>query len=169
MKYELLGSAAGRSVYLFTYHDDSPDPAPGGFSAGALILQPDWKADDVLWTLNALYGSIADWTDFDSSAGVRSFSFYGERADDASALCDALAYAWSAGSDAEYENIMASSHDEATLEQFVDNLLTGEILAGERYADSLQNVVFAVNSPQQAKQVSSTVGDAIARATAQTP
>lgn len=163
MKYQQLGSAYGRSEYLFTYHDDSPENPPAGYSAAAVLLSPQWKPEDLLWMLNALYGGLSDWTEFAASRGSRSFSFFGERAEDASNLCDALAYAWAQGLDAEYESVLASSHDEDTLQAFVENLFSGEILAGERYADNLESIILAVDAPEQAQQISNIVADAVSR------
>lgn len=163
MNYRLLGSAFGRNVYLFNYEEDANEGLPPGYSVAAIVLPPQWNSEDLAWMLNALYGALNDWTDFAPASGARSFSFYGERSDDASNLCDALAYAWSQGSDAAYENVMASSHDESSLEAFVENLFSGEILAGEQYADKLQNLIFAASSADDSARIEPVVGDAIAR------
>lgn len=149
MIFEQLGSAYGRSVFIEARGTEN-GVFPAGYSIAAIVLAPGWKAADLGWELNALYGNLEDWNEFAPNAGTRSFAFYGERAEEASNLCDAMAYAWTAGKDAEYDDIMASSHDEATVEEFVENMFSGEILAGERYAGNLQNLIFAVHGGEGA-------------------
>lgn len=163
MNYQQLGRACGRDVYLFTYDDAGEAPAPAGYSIAAVVLAPDWKAEDLGWTLNALYGALSEWDGFAPNAGARSFAFYGERADSASSLCDTFAYAWTAGADDEYDNVVATSHDEATLEAFVENVFSGEIFAGNRYADSLSSIVFAVQNLEQAQMAAPVLNAALDR------
>lgn len=164
MKYDSLGAANGRAVYLFTYDEGAAAAgAPPGYSAAAVFLQPGWQTADLVWLLNALYGGLDDWTEFDPQSGTRSFSFYGERADEASNVCDALAFAWSRGTDADYENVMASSHDERTEGDFVEAMFSGEILSGEAFAGKLENLIFAVKDPEQAHKSAPVINDAIAR------
>jgi hypothetical protein len=140
--YERVGDAYGRSVFIEA--PSSGDNAlPQGYSIAAVVLSQGWKAADLCWRLNALYGNLEDWDEFIKDAGARSFVFYGERADEASDICDALAFAWTAGNDASYEDVIASAHTEETTEQFVENVFSGEIMAGDRYADKLQNVIFS--------------------------
>lgn len=163
MNYTNLGNARGRDVYLFTYDDDGAGAPPPDYSAAAVLLKTDWTAGTLGWTLNALYGGLNEWDGFSPNAGARSFAFYGERADAASDLCDVFAYAWTGGDDSEYGNIMASSHDEATLEAFIENMLSGEILAGNEYADDLSSIVFAAQDADQAAQMSPLIAAAIER------
>ncbi|HET9097729.1 MAG TPA: hypothetical protein VFN37_13795 [Candidatus Baltobacteraceae bacterium] len=163
MNFLHAGSAYGREIYIESAGGDEEQGFPSGYSIAAVVLSPGWKAEELCWTLNALYGNLAEWNAFESGAGARSFAFYGERADEASNICDALAFAWTAGDDAEYEDVVAASHDEATPEEFVENLFSGEILAGEKYAQSLQNLIFAVSEVDLADRVTAAVKDAVAR------
>lgn len=169
MIYQKLGSAYGRDIYLFTYDDLQTEAAgevtdaPQNYSVAAVILRPDWPCDELAWTLNALYGGLNEWDDFKRDCGARSFAFYGERADLASNLCDTLAYAWTAGLNEYYDSIIASAHDETTLEDFVENLFSGEILAGDAYVNKLTSIVFAVQSNEQTEQVAPIVAAAIER------
>lgn len=162
MTYEHLGSAYGREVFIES--ESAEDGAfPQGYSVAAVVLSPGWTAEAVCWTLNGLYGNLADWNEFASGAGARSFAFYGERAEDASNLCDALAYAWTGGKESDYDQIMASSHDEERVEEFVENLFSGEILTGENYTGKLQNVIFAVEDLDLAERVKAAAKAAIER------
>lgn len=163
MNYQHLGSAYGREVFVESAFSDEESASPLGYSVAAVVLSPDWKPDDLCWTLNALYGNLTEWNEFSAGAGARSFAFYGERSDDASNLCDALAFAWTAGKDADYEDVVASSHDEDTVEQFVENLFSGEILAGDKYAGNLQNVIFAVSDADLAERVTAAAKAAVER------
>jgi hypothetical protein len=163
VNYQNVGTAYGRDVYLFIYDDSSAGPAPEGYSVAAVILRQEWPCDELAWTLNALYGALAEWDEFAPNSGARSFAFYGDRADVASNLCDTLAYAWTSGANDEYDSIVASSHDEASLEDFVEDLLSGEILAGGEYAENLSSIVFAVQNYEQAQQVAPIVNAAIER------
>lgn len=163
MNYQHLGSAYGREVFVESAFSDEESASPLGYSVAAVVLSPDWKPDDLCWTLNALYGNLTEWNEFSADAGARSFAFYGERSDDASNLCDALAFAWTAGKDADYEDVVASSHDEDTVEQFVENLFSGEILAGDKYAGNLQNVIFAVSDADLAERVTAAAKAAVER------
>lgn len=168
MIYQRLGSAYGRDVYLFTY-DDISEPAgpisdaPPNYSIAAVILRPEWPCDELAWTLNALYGALNEWDEFKPDSGARSFAFYGDRADAASNLCDALAYAWTGGANEEYDSVIASTHDEATLEEFVENLFSGESLAGDKYVENLTSIVFAVQTDEQAQQLAPIVNAAVER------
>lgn len=163
MNYTNLGSAYGRDVYLFTYDDDGTGAPPPDYSAAAVVLKAGWTPDAVGWMLNALYGALNEWDGFSANAGARSFAFFGERADTASDLCDVFAYAWAGGDDSQYDNVVASSHDEVTLEAFVENMFSGEILAGNEYADNLTSIVFAVEDADQAAQIAPLIDAAIER------
>jgi hypothetical protein len=163
MNYQNLGNAYGRDVYLFIYDDSTAGSPPDGYSIAAVVLRQDWPCDELAWTLNALYGALAEWDEFTPNSGARSFAFFGDRADLASNLCDTLAYAWTSGSNDEYDSIVASSHDEMSLEDFVENLFSGEILAGNEYADNLTSIVFAVQNYEQAQQVAPVINAAIDR------
>ena len=163
MNYTNLGTAYGRDVYLFTYDDDRTGTPPPDYSAAAVVLKAGWTPDALGWTLNALYGALNEWDGFTPNTGARSFAFYGERADAASDLCDVFAYAWAAGDDTEYDNVVASSHDEPALETFVENMFSGEILAGNEYADNLTSIVFAVQDAEQAAEIAPLINAAIER------
>lgn len=163
MNYQHVGSAYGRDVFVESAFSDEESASPSGYSIAAVVLSPGWKADELCWTLNALYGNLTEWNEFSSDGGARSFAFYGERSDDASNLCDALAYAWTAGNDADYEDVVAASHDEDTIEQFVENLFSGEIIAGDKYAEKLQNVIFTVSDLDLAERVTAAVKAAVER------
>lgn len=143
MRYRHIGSAVGREVFL----KDEPDPddaaTPAGYSIAAVVLKDGWKSDELGWLLNELYGALQDWTAFDSSGGARSFVFWGERAEEASNLCDTFAYAWTGGVEERYDNVMSASNDAEDLDGFVEAIFSGEISAGDAYAGNLQNVVFA--------------------------
>jgi hypothetical protein len=167
--YQKLGSAYGRDVYLFTYDDDLTNTAgeigdaPPNYSVAAVVLRPEWPCDELAWTLNALYGALDEWDEFKQDSGARSFAFYGERADVASNLCDTLAYAWTRGANDEYDSVIASAHDETSLEDFVESLFSGEILAGDEYIEKLTSIVFAVQTDEQAQQVGPIINAAIDR------
>lgn len=161
MNYQNLGRAYGRDVYLFTYDDPGAGRPPDGYSVAAVILRQDWPCDELAWTLNALYGALAEWDEFTPNSGARSFAFFGDRSDLASNLCDTFAYAWTGGSNDEYDSIVASSHDEMSLEDFIENLFSGEILAGNEFAENLTSIVFAVHNNEQAQQVAPIVNAAI--------
>jgi hypothetical protein len=161
VNYQHVGTAYGREVFVESAFSDEESASPSGYSIAAVVLSPGWKADELCWTLNALYGNLTEWNEFSSDGGARSFAFYGERSDDASNLCDALAYAWTAGNDADYEDVVASSHDEETVEQFVENLFSGEIMAGDKYAGKLQNVIFTVSDVDLAERVAAAVKAAV--------
>lgn len=168
MIYQKLGSAYGRDVYLFTYDDITETTGevaevPSNYSVAAVILRPDWPCDELAWTLNALYGGLEEWDEFKPGSGARSFAFFGERADAASNLCDTLAYAWTAGANDEYDSVIASAHDETSVEDFVENLFSGEILAGDAYAENLTSIVFAVQTDEQAQAVAPVINAAIDR------
>ena len=143
MRYRHIGSAAGREVFL----KDEPDPddaaTPAGYSIAAVVLKDGWKSDELGWLLNELYGALQDWTAFDSSGGARSFVFWGERAEEASNLCDTFAYAWTGGAEERYDNVMSASNDAPDIPGFVEAIFSGEIAVGDAYAGNLQNVVFA--------------------------
>lgn len=143
MSYRHIGRASGREVFL----RDEPDPedatAPQGYSIAAVVLKDGWTSDELGWLLNELYGALTDWTPFDSSAGARSFVFYGSRAEEASNLCDAFSYGWTSGNEQQYDAVMSASNDAPDIDGFVEAIFTGEIAIGDTYAGSLQNVIFA--------------------------
>lgn len=144
MNYRRLGNAFGREIFVTGEPDEDNPAAPAGYSVAAVILNDGWKSDELGSLLNLLYGGIVDWTEFKAGAGARSFVFYGDRAEEASNLCDAFAYAWTKGADAEYNDVIASSSDAADMNAFVESMLSGEIAVGDAYADRLQNTIFAV-------------------------
>lgn len=143
MSYRHVGRAAGREVFL--RDEPSPDdPAqPQGYSIAAVVLKAGWTSDELGWLLNELYGALTDWTPFDPNAGARSFVFHGERAEEASNLCDAFSYAWTAGNEQQYDGVMCASNDAPDLDGFVEAILTGEIAIGDAYAGRLQTILFA--------------------------
>lgn len=169
MSYAHLGSAYGREIFVM----DTPDPQdpayPQGFSIAAVVLEDGWKSDELGSLLNQLYGGIDDWTEFKPDAGARSFVFYGERAEEASNLCDAFAYAWTRGAQQEYDDVIAASNDAPDLAAFVEAMLSGEISVGDSYADKLRNTIFAAlasGPPQDAgldllRRLTQTVEDAV--------
>jgi hypothetical protein len=144
MNYSRIGTAFGREIFVPGNPDSEPDASPQGFSIAAVVLKPAWKSDEVGWTLNELYGALADWTEFSPEAGARSFVFYGERADEASNLCDTFAYAWTKGAEQQYDDVIATSNDWPDLDAFVESMLSGEIAVGDAYADKIRNTIFAV-------------------------
>ncbi len=143
MSYRQIGRAGGREVFL----KDDPDPedavSPQGYSIAAVVLKDGWKSDEVGWLLNELYGALGDWSEFDAGGGARSFVFWGDRAEEASNLCDTFAYAWTRGVEQQYDNVMAASNDAADVEAFVEAIFSGEISIGDAFAGNLQNVIFA--------------------------
>lgn len=144
MKYNHLGSAYGREIYGPGEADDAA-AIPQGYSIAAVVLKNGWKSDELGWLLNSLYGALDDdWAEFKPEEGARSFVFYGERAEEASNLCDTFAYAWTGGAEERYNDIVAASNDAADLDAFVEAVLTGEIAVGDAYADTLRNTIFAV-------------------------
>lgn len=155
MSYRHVGSAAGREIFI----KDQPDPedttTPQGYSIAAVVLKDGWKSDELGWLLNELYGALSDWTEFDAGGGARSFVFWGERAEEASNLCDTFAYAWTRGIEQQYDSVMAASNDAADLDAFVEAIFSGEISIGDAYADNLQNSIFAavVSDPEEEADV----------------
>jgi hypothetical protein len=144
MNYRRVGNAFGRDVFVTGEADEDNPASPAGYSVAAIVLKDGWKGEELGSLLNLLYGGIQDWTEFDPNAGVRSFVFWGERAEEASDLCDAFAYAWTKGAEAEYNDVIASSSDAADIGAFVESMLCGEISIGDAYADKLKNTIFAV-------------------------
>lgn len=142
MKYSLIGTVAGRQVYAPHDPEDVTSPVPQGYSIAAVALKDGWTSDELGWLLNELYGALSDWTEFDDTGGARSFLFHGERAEEASNLCDTFAYAWTRGADEQYDSVMSASNDAPDVEGFVEAIFTGEVSIGEAYADKLQNVIF---------------------------
>jgi hypothetical protein len=141
MTFQHIGSAFGREIYVSAAGEGAPS-SPQGYSVAAIALSKGWKSDELGSLLNQLYGGIDDWTEFKPDGGARSFVFYGDRSEEAGNLCDAFAYAWTKGVDAEYDDVIASSNDAADLESFVETMLVGEIAVGDRYAGRLQNMLF---------------------------
>lgn len=144
MSFRHVGTAYGREIFV-TGTAGTEDPVlPAGYSVAAVVLPEGWKSDDLGALLNQLYGALEDWTEFDPNAGARSFIFYGERSEEASNLCDAFAYAWSKGAQAQYDDVIASSNDAPDIDAFVEAMLSGEIAVSDTYADKLRNTLFAV-------------------------
>ena len=146
MIFRHAGTAFGREIFVTATADDEDPAAPQGYSIAAVVLPDGWKSDQLGSLLNELYGALTDWTQFDANAGARSFIFYGERAEEASNLCDAFAYAWSNGVEKHYDEVIASSNDAPNLDDFVEGMLSGEIAVSDTYADTLRNTLFAVLS-----------------------
>jgi hypothetical protein len=151
MSYRHVGRAAGREVFCKDEPDEGDARQPQGYSIAAIVLKEGWKSDELGWLLNELYGALSDWTEFNTVAGARSFVFWGERAEEASNLCDTFAYAWTRGAEQQYDDVMAASNDAADLDAFVEAIFSGEISIGESYANDLQNVIFAavVSDPEE--------------------
>lgn len=145
MNYGHIGRACGREVFVTPGSNAENDATqPQGYSIAAVVLKDGWKSDELGSLLNQLYGALTDWTPFDPAGGARSFVFYGERAEEASDLCDAFAYAWTQGAEQAYDDVMAASNDAADVENFVEAMFVGEIAISDTYASSLQNLVFGV-------------------------
>ncbi|HKU66990.1 MAG TPA: hypothetical protein VJP85_04345 [Candidatus Baltobacteraceae bacterium] len=144
MSYRHIGRARGREVFIHDEPDPEDQAAPRGFSIAAIVLKDGWTSDELGWLLNELYGALSDWTEFDSGGGARSFLFWGERAEEASNLCDTFAYAWTRGVQQQYDDVMAASNDAPDVDGFVEAAFTGEVAIGESYANDLQNTIFAV-------------------------
>lgn len=144
MRYRRAGSAFGRDVFVAGGADEERASGPQGYSIAAVVLKNGWKSDELGSLLNQLYGGIDDWSEFNPNAGARSFVFWGDRAEEASSLCDAFAYAWTKGADAEYNDVIASSNDASDLNAFAASMLGGEIAVGDSYADKIRNTIFAV-------------------------
>lgn len=144
MSYRRIGSAFGRDVFVSGDPGEDDPTTPRGYAIAAVVLREGWKSDELGSLLNQLYGGIDDWTEFIPNAGARSFVFYGDRAEEASNLCDAFAYAWTKGAEPEYNDVIASSNDAAGIPEFVESMLSGEISIGDSYADKLKNTIFAV-------------------------
>lgn len=144
MNYRRVGSAFGREIFVTDGPDEENPQQPEGYSIAAVFLKDGWKSDELGSLLNLLYGGISDWIEFKASAGARSFVFYGERSEEASDLCDAFAYAWTKGADAEYNDLIASSSDAPDIAAFAESMLSGEISVGDAYADKLKNTIFAI-------------------------
>lgn len=144
MKYKHVGTAFGRDVFVTGGREELTSAEPAGYSVAAVVLKDGWQSDELGSLLNLLYGGIVDWVEFKPDAGARSFVFYGERSEEASDLCDAFAYAWTKGADAEYNDVIAASSDAADIPAFVEAMLSGDIAIGDAYADKLKNTIFAV-------------------------
>jgi hypothetical protein len=171
MKYRHVGNAFGRDVFVTGDPEQLDCAQPQGYSVAAVVLKDGWKSDELGSLLNLLYGGIVDWVEFKPGAGARSFVFYGERSEEASDLCDAFAYAWTKGADAEYNDVIASSSDAADIAAFAESMLSGEIAVGDAYADKLKNTIFAVYTSndgdeadyERVAQVARAVEDAVAQ------
>lgn len=144
MSYRHVGRAEGREIFVTGEPNPDDNTAPRGYSIAAVVLKNGWTGDELGWLLNELYGALSDWTEFDSSAGARSFLFWGERAEEASNLCDTFAYAWTKGAQQQYDDVMSASNDAPDIEGFVEAVFTGEVSIGDSYASDLQNTIFAV-------------------------
>jgi hypothetical protein len=139
-----VGTAFGREIFVIGAPADDDAAAPQGYSIAAVVLPDGWKSDELGSLLNELYGALTDWTEFDPNSGARSFIFYGDRAEEASNLCDAFAYAWTKGAEKQYDEVISSSNDAPSLDAFVEEMLSGEIAVSDTYADRLRNTLFAV-------------------------
>lgn len=144
MNFRHVGTAAGREIFVSGGPYDEHSAKPIGYSIAAVVLPEGWKSDELGSMLNELYGALTDWTPFDPSAGARSFVFYGERADEASSLCDAFAYAWTKGAQEQYNDVIASSNDAPDVEAFIQSMFSNEIAVGDAYIDTLRNMLFVV-------------------------
>ncbi|HET9097367.1 MAG TPA: hypothetical protein VFN37_11945 [Candidatus Baltobacteraceae bacterium] len=144
MSFRYIGMAHGREIFVTGLVNAENPAVPTGYSIAAVVLPDGWKSDDLGALLNQLYGGLDDWTEFDPNAGARSFVFYGERSEEAGNLCDAFAYAWSKGVQAQYDEVIAASNDAPDVDAFVEAMLSGEIAVSDTYADKLRNVLFAV-------------------------
>lgn len=144
MNFRHIGTSCGREVFVTGVSEDEDPATPAGYSIAAVVLPQGWKSDEVGSLLNELYGALTDWTPFVPNAGARSFIFHGERAEEASNLCDAFAYAWSKGALEQYDDVIASSNDAPDIEGFVEAMFSGEISISDAYADKLHNMLFAV-------------------------
>lgn len=142
MNYSLLGTTQGRRIFVPHGPDDVTGPSPQGYSIAAVALKDGWTAEELGWLLNRLYGALSDWTPFNPDSGARSFVFYGDRAEEASNLCDTFAYAWTAGAEQQYDSVIAASNDAEDMESFVEAIFSGEVSIGEAYAEKIANVVF---------------------------
>jgi hypothetical protein len=152
MTFRHIGSAYGREIFVSGTPEEQDTAQPTGYSVAGVVLYEGWKGDELGSLLNRLYGGIEDWSAFDPNAGARSFVFYGDRAEEAGDLCDAFAYAWTRGADDEYNDVIAASNDAADIPGFVEAMLSGEIAAGERYADKLKNTLFVVLEAQDSQE-----------------
>lgn len=158
MNYQHVGTAYGREIYIVgDAEEEATTSPPAGYSAAAFILPSDWQCDTVGWLLNSLYGGLSDWTEFNADSGARSFAFFGERAEAASELCDVLAYAWAQGAEVHYDQVLSSWQDDVTLEQFIENQVSGAISVGDAYADNLRNTIFAVMDSMQFEIISDAI------------
>lgn len=144
MNFRHAGTAFGREIFVTGLPDEKDPAMPVGYSIAAVVLPGGWKSDELGSLLNQLYGALTDWTEFDPNAGARSFVFYGERAEEASNLCDAFAYAWTKGAEKQYDDVIASSNDSPDLDAFVDEMLSGDIAVSDTYAGQLKNMLFCV-------------------------
>jgi hypothetical protein len=155
MSYRHVGRAEGREVFLKGEPDAEDAAQPDGYSVAAVVLKDGWTSDELGWLLNELYGALSDWTEFNANAGARSFLFWGERAEEASNLCDTFAYAWTKGAQQQYDDVMSASNDAPDIAGFVEAVFTGEVSIGESYANDLQNTIFAVvvSDPQDGGDV----------------
>lgn len=144
MNVRHIGTAQGRDVFVTGIDEEAEPAAPHGYSIAAIVLPDGWKSDEIGSLLNRLYGALSDWTEFDANAGARSFIFYGERAEEASNLCDAFAYAWSNGADEPYNEVIASSSDAPDVDAFVEAMLSGNLAVSDTYAEKISNLIFAV-------------------------
>lgn len=163
MNYSRIGTAFGREIFGPGEPDIVP-VKPQGYSIAAVVLKAGWKCDELGWLLNELYGALEDWTEFKPDAGARSFVFHGERAEEASNLCDTFAYAWTKGVESQYNDVVASSNDSPDVEGFVEAMLSGEIAIGDAYADKMQNTIFAVLVSDPAEDADAELIDRVARA-----
>lgn len=96
---------------------------PDGYFSAGVVLAKSWKATSLLWTLNSLYGGSFGDEPFRYDTGARTFTFFGERADEAHDLCDALRDSWLHRSEGDHNVTPTMGSDGDTLKEFVETVL----------------------------------------------
>ena len=96
---------------------------PDGYFSAGIVLGKSWKAEDLVWILNSLYGGTFEEIPFRYDTGARTFTFFGERADQAHSLCDALRDSWLHRSENDHNLIPTMGSDTDTLKEFIETVL----------------------------------------------
>jgi len=118
---------------------------PEGFFSAGVVLHKAWKAEELAWTLNSLYGGSFSEEPFRHGSGARTFTFFGERSDQAHDLCDALRDSWTHRSEAEHNLMPTMGSDGDTLKQFVETVLLIGRAGSEAYYRNWKYYLFVAS------------------------
>jgi hypothetical protein len=99
----------------------SREQLPQGYFSVGLVLPSSWKPDVLAHELNSLYGGTFREEPFRYDTGARTFTFFGERASEAEALCDALRDSWLHRAEDDHNVIITMVA--GTLKEFIETAL----------------------------------------------